>query len=32
MTGILIYAFSTGNFSQEGSQLLGYVLGHRITG
>lgn len=27
MTGVLIYAFSTGNFSQEGSQLLSMPWG-----
>jgi hypothetical protein len=27
MTGILIYAFSTGNFSREGSQLLSLSWG-----
>ncbi len=27
MTGILIYAFSTGSFSQEGSKLLGMSWG-----
>jgi hypothetical protein len=27
MTGILVYAFSTGNFSQEGSELLGMPWG-----
>jgi hypothetical protein len=27
MTGILIYAFSTGNFTQEGGQLLGMSWG-----
>ena len=27
MTGILVYAFTTGNFSQEGSQLMGLSWG-----